>query len=163
MSVSENIAYGLPNKDVSHEVIVEAAKAANAHDFIVSLPEVRIEAYKPIPQSEPEIRCHSWTLMNNTPVLRGYTALTLHIQILVKKHQFTDYSGCFAGIQYNGRRAGKSFKWRSASGMQFLLFRNNFMLTHFHYPSEVKGNMVSRGIWFSRLRFKETEITMTFT
>ena len=87
MSVSENIAYGLPNKDVSHEVIVEAAKAANAHDFIVSLPEVRIEAYKPIPQSEPEIRCHSWTLMNNTPVLRGYTALTLHIQILVKKQQ----------------------------------------------------------------------------
>lgn len=163
MSVSENIAYGLPNKDVSHEVIVEAAKAANAHDFIVSLPEVRIEASKPIPQSEPEIRCHSWTLMNNTPVLRGYTALTLHILILVKKHQFIDYSGCFAGLQYNGRRAGKSFKWRSASGMQFLLFRNNFMLTHFHYPSEVKGNMVSRGIWFSRLRFKETEITMTFT
>lgn len=54
MSVSENIAYGLPNKDVSHEAIVEAAKAANAHDFIVSLPEVSIEAYEAILQSEPE-------------------------------------------------------------------------------------------------------------
>ncbi|KAG0575564.1 hypothetical protein KC19_5G012700 [Ceratodon purpureus] len=39
MTVSENIAYGLPNKDVSETEIVEAAKAANAHDFIVSLPE----------------------------------------------------------------------------------------------------------------------------
>lgn len=90
MSVSDNIAYGLPNKDVSHEVIVEAAKAANAHDFIVSLPEVRIEAYKPIQQSEPEIKCHSWTLMNNTSVPRGYTALTLLIQVLVKEQEFTD-------------------------------------------------------------------------
>ena len=139
MSVSENIAYGLPNKDVSHEVIVEAAKAANAHDFIMSLPEVRIEAYKPIPQSEPEIRCHSWTLMNNTSVPQGYTALTLLIQALVKEQEFTDNSGCFAGLQYNGRRAGKSFKWRSASGMQFLCLRNSLMLTHFQYSSEVKG------------------------
>lgn len=40
MSVAENIAYGLPNKEVSQEEIVEAAKAANAHDFVVSLPEV---------------------------------------------------------------------------------------------------------------------------
>lgn len=40
MTVSENIAYGLPNKDVSETEIIEAAKAANAHDFIVSLPEV---------------------------------------------------------------------------------------------------------------------------
>jgi ABC-type multidrug transport system fused ATPase/permease subunit len=40
MSVAENIAYGLPNKDVSQEEIVEAAKAANAHDFVVGLPEV---------------------------------------------------------------------------------------------------------------------------
>ncbi|KAH8961884.1 hypothetical protein BDL97_05G071900 [Sphagnum fallax] len=39
MSVAENIAYGLPNKDVSQEEIVEAAKAANAHDFVVGLPE----------------------------------------------------------------------------------------------------------------------------
>jgi len=39
MTVSENIAYGLPNKDVSETEIIAAAKAANAHDFIVSLPE----------------------------------------------------------------------------------------------------------------------------
>lgn len=41
MTVAENIAYGLPNKAVSEAEIVAAAKAANAHDFIVSLPEVK--------------------------------------------------------------------------------------------------------------------------
>ena len=35
-SIAENIAYARPNADMSE--IVEAAKAANAHDFIVSLP-----------------------------------------------------------------------------------------------------------------------------
>ncbi|KAI0500113.1 hypothetical protein KFK09_018321 [Dendrobium nobile] len=39
VSVGENIAYGLPDKDVSKEDIVKAAKAANAHDFIISLPQ----------------------------------------------------------------------------------------------------------------------------
>ncbi|XP_020531380.1 ABC transporter B family member 28 [Amborella trichopoda] len=39
VSVGENIAYGLPDEDVSKEDIVEAAKAANAHDFIISLPQ----------------------------------------------------------------------------------------------------------------------------
>ncbi|MCO5581757.1 hypothetical protein L7F22_035645 [Adiantum nelumboides] len=38
MSVAENIAYGLPNEDVSQDDIVAAAKAAKAHDFILSLP-----------------------------------------------------------------------------------------------------------------------------
>ncbi|KAH7301687.1 hypothetical protein KP509_23G038100 [Ceratopteris richardii] len=38
MSVAENIAYGLPNENVSQDDIVAAAKAANAHDFIISLP-----------------------------------------------------------------------------------------------------------------------------
>lgn len=38
-SVADNIAYGAPNKDVPHEEIVRAAKAANAHDFIMSLPD----------------------------------------------------------------------------------------------------------------------------
>lgn len=42
MSVAENIAYGLPNEDVSMEEIIEAAKAANAHDFVSSLPQVRL-------------------------------------------------------------------------------------------------------------------------
>ncbi|KPA77723.1 putative mitochondrial ABC transporter [Leptomonas pyrrhocoris] len=36
-SIEENISYGLTN--VSHEDVVAAAKAANAHDFIVSFPE----------------------------------------------------------------------------------------------------------------------------
>lgn len=40
MSVGENIAYGLPDEDVSQEDVVNAAKAANAHDFIISLPQV---------------------------------------------------------------------------------------------------------------------------
>ena len=37
MTMRENIAYGRPN--ASEEEIVEAAKAANAHDFIMRLPE----------------------------------------------------------------------------------------------------------------------------
>ncbi|KAG0451551.1 hypothetical protein HPP92_026378 [Vanilla planifolia] len=39
VSVGENIAYGLPDQDVSTEDIIKAAKAANAHDFIISLPQ----------------------------------------------------------------------------------------------------------------------------
>ncbi|KAK7364287.1 hypothetical protein VNO80_12827 [Phaseolus coccineus] len=39
VSVGENIAYGLPDEDVSKEDIIKAAKAANAHDFIISLPQ----------------------------------------------------------------------------------------------------------------------------
>ncbi|KAG0451644.1 hypothetical protein HPP92_026162 [Vanilla planifolia] len=39
VSVGENIAYGLPDQDVSTEDIMKAAKAANAHDFIISLPQ----------------------------------------------------------------------------------------------------------------------------
>ncbi|KAJ4849453.1 ABC transporter B member 28 [Turnera subulata] len=39
VSVGENIAYGLPDENVSKEDVVKAAKAANAHDFIISLPQ----------------------------------------------------------------------------------------------------------------------------
>eukprot|EP00850_Spirogloea_muscicola_P011020 SM000067S20297 [mRNA] locus=s67:139842:145263:+ [translate_table: standard] len=39
MSVKDNIAYGLPNDEVSHEDVVAAAKAANAHDFVERLPQ----------------------------------------------------------------------------------------------------------------------------
>ncbi|OMO85985.1 hypothetical protein CCACVL1_09880 [Corchorus capsularis] len=39
VSVGENIAYGLPDEDVSKDDIIKAAKAANAHEFIVSLPQ----------------------------------------------------------------------------------------------------------------------------
>lgn len=39
VSVGENIAYGLPDEDVSKDDVIKAAKAANAHEFIVSLPQ----------------------------------------------------------------------------------------------------------------------------
>lgn len=39
MSVGENIAYGLPDEHVSRNDVIKAAKAANAHDFILSLPQ----------------------------------------------------------------------------------------------------------------------------
>ncbi|KAJ9545817.1 hypothetical protein OSB04_025524 [Centaurea solstitialis] len=39
VSVGENIAYGLPDENVSRDDVIAAAKAANAHDFIVSLPD----------------------------------------------------------------------------------------------------------------------------
>ena len=41
LTVAENIAYGLNEGEFTREAIVEAAKAANVHDFIVSLPLVR--------------------------------------------------------------------------------------------------------------------------
>jgi len=40
VSVGENIAYGLPDDVVSKDDIIKAAKAANAHEFIISLPQV---------------------------------------------------------------------------------------------------------------------------
>ncbi|CAI7819678.1 unnamed protein product, partial [Closterium sp. NIES-53] len=40
MSVRDNIAYGLPDADVSEADVIRAAKAANAHEFIVKLPQV---------------------------------------------------------------------------------------------------------------------------
>ncbi|EPS68876.1 hypothetical protein M569_05888, partial [Genlisea aurea] len=39
VSVGENIAYGLPDEYVSQDDVMEAAKAANAHEFIISLPQ----------------------------------------------------------------------------------------------------------------------------
>ncbi|XP_010255552.1 PREDICTED: ABC transporter B family member 28 [Nelumbo nucifera] len=39
MSVGENIAYGLPDDNVSKDDVIKAAKAANAHEFIISLPQ----------------------------------------------------------------------------------------------------------------------------
>eukprot|EP00249_Psilotum_nudum_P010276 c22443_g1_i1 orf=563-2965(-) len=38
MSVADNIAYGLPDEDVPSDEIIAAARAANAHEFIISLP-----------------------------------------------------------------------------------------------------------------------------
>eukprot|EP00897_Mesotaenium_endlicherianum_P005049 jgi/Mesen1/4572/ME000232S03827 len=39
MSIRDNIAYGLPNDDVTEDEILEAAKAANAHEFVLGLPQ----------------------------------------------------------------------------------------------------------------------------
>ncbi|KAL7183878.1 hypothetical protein ACSBR2_026117 [Camellia fascicularis] len=39
VSVGENIAYGLPDDYVSKDDVIKAAKAANAHGFIISLPQ----------------------------------------------------------------------------------------------------------------------------
>lgn len=46
-SIRDNIAYGAKalNVDVTFEVIQQAAKTANIHDFIVSLPMVEILSY----------------------------------------------------------------------------------------------------------------------
>ena len=39
-SIAENIRYGANFREVSDEEVVEAAKAANIHNFVESLPEV---------------------------------------------------------------------------------------------------------------------------
>ena len=39
-SIAENIAYGDNNRDVPMAEIMEAAKKANAHNFITQLPKV---------------------------------------------------------------------------------------------------------------------------
>jgi len=39
-SIRENISYGVSFSDVPFDAIVEAAKKANAHNFIMSLPQV---------------------------------------------------------------------------------------------------------------------------
>ncbi|KAH0691963.1 hypothetical protein KY290_019757 [Solanum tuberosum] len=39
VSVGENIAYALPDEYVSKDDVVKAAKAANAHEFIISMPQ----------------------------------------------------------------------------------------------------------------------------
>ena len=41
MSIGDNIRYGAIYKELSDEDIIEAAKAANIHDFIQTLPQVR--------------------------------------------------------------------------------------------------------------------------
>ena len=40
-SIRDNIAYGDNTRQVSDSEIIEAARAANIHEFIVSLPAVR--------------------------------------------------------------------------------------------------------------------------
>jgi len=45
-SIAENIRYGALFREVSDEEVIEAAKAANIHSFIESLPQVRRRANK---------------------------------------------------------------------------------------------------------------------
>ena len=42
ISIAENIRYGALYRDVSDEEVIEAAKSANIHNFIESLPMVRL-------------------------------------------------------------------------------------------------------------------------
>ena len=41
-TIAENIRYGANFRNVSDEEVIEAAKSANIHNFIESLPEVRV-------------------------------------------------------------------------------------------------------------------------
>lgn len=43
-SIAENIAYGDNSRDVPMNEIIEAAKSANIHNFIITLPQVGIQA-----------------------------------------------------------------------------------------------------------------------
>ena len=44
MSIADNIRYGALFRDVSDEEVIEAAKSANIHNFIQSLPEVSVNS-----------------------------------------------------------------------------------------------------------------------
>ena len=41
-SIADNIAYGDNSRDVPMDEIIEAARSANIHSFIDSLPEVKV-------------------------------------------------------------------------------------------------------------------------
>ena len=45
-TIAENIRYGANFREVSDEEVVEAAKAANIHTFIESLPQVREDCWE---------------------------------------------------------------------------------------------------------------------
>ena len=42
MTIADNIRYGANYREVTDEEVEEAAKSANIHDFIMSLPQVSI-------------------------------------------------------------------------------------------------------------------------
>ena len=46
MSIADNIKLGVPEQVVSMQRVEDAAKKANAHDFIMTLPEVRLSEEK---------------------------------------------------------------------------------------------------------------------
>lgn len=46
MTLRENIAYGDNTREVSMDEIIEAARLANAHDFINAFPDVSFFLWK---------------------------------------------------------------------------------------------------------------------
>lgn len=44
-TIAENIAYGANHRNVNTETIIEASKAANIHNFIISLPTVGTQEF----------------------------------------------------------------------------------------------------------------------
>ena len=46
MSIADNIRYGANFRQITEQEIQQAAKSANIHDFILSLPEVRQSSYQ---------------------------------------------------------------------------------------------------------------------
>jgi ABC-type multidrug transport system fused ATPase/permease subunit len=46
LSIRDNIAYGDNSRNVSQDEIEQAARKANVHDFIISLPEVKFNKKK---------------------------------------------------------------------------------------------------------------------
>jgi ATP-binding cassette, subfamily B (MDR/TAP), member 1 len=45
-TIADNIAYGDTSRDVEMQEIIEAAKNANIHTFITSLPQVSVPIYR---------------------------------------------------------------------------------------------------------------------
>lgn len=60
-SIGENIAYGDNSRVVSQEEIVRAAREANIHNFIETLPEVSLPAKQ---ESEPVAASQAYSLLS---------------------------------------------------------------------------------------------------
>jgi ABC-type multidrug transport system fused ATPase/permease subunit len=77
-TIADNIAYGDTSRDVEMQEIIEAAKNANIHNFITSLPQVRSNT-KRFPGA---------TLATSFYIVKALSAKTLRIgvAILVATH-----------------------------------------------------------------------------
>lgn len=71
VSVAENIAYGLPDANVSKDDIVKAAKAANAHEFIISLPQVCLLGQRCFLSSETRTFISADSSLTNSRMIEG--------------------------------------------------------------------------------------------
>lgn len=52
-SIRENIAYGVSTREIPMSDIIEVAREANIHDFIVSLPEVILDLFSKMSRCMP--------------------------------------------------------------------------------------------------------------